>query len=255
MCIAWSRFWFVFLLLLGCSGQAPLAPAQVAAQQDSPQPLALLFVQSAETGTFSDSRLVLNGRNSVLFFSDRPGRIFGNLAQDRFVADYASFFADDPPNAVLEFDRGEDRAAVVLTLLEQAADSTGVAYRVSPIQNASTDYGHSTTEFSSVPPLLTRPTLFIDDATVSAGGLTGTVFDTQQMPLAGATVSVSSSAGVRTVATDGRGEFRFPVLPPGTYGVKVEITGFKPIERRVVVELGRVASVEIVVGVGDLQEP
>src|SRR5262245_52371681 len=63
------------------------------------------------------------------------------------------------------------------------------------------------------------------------GALVGTVTDEQGGAVPGAVVRVSSPAligGSTTVMTDGRGVLRFPVLPPGTYVIDVELSGFTP---------------------------
>src|SRR5262245_13138297 len=70
------------------------------------------------------------------------------------------------------------------------------------------------------------------------GALFGTVTDEQGGAVPGAKVRVSSPAlisGSATVLTDGRGQLRFPVLPPGTYAIDVELSGFNPYRERDVV--------------------
>jgi hypothetical protein len=61
------------------------------------------------------------------------------------------------------------------------------------------------------------------------GTLIGTVRDEQGLVLAGARVSISSPAligGPATQMTNGRGQLRFPVLPPGLYALEIEMPGF-----------------------------
>ena len=64
--------------------------------------------------------------------------------------------------------------------------------------------------------------------------ITGTVADDQGSVLPGATVTVVNEANkqMRTGVSDGRGDFRFPTLTPGTYTIKIEMQGFKTFERR-----------------------
>ena len=60
--------------------------------------------------------------------------------------------------------------------------------------------------------------------------LTGTVTDSSGAALVGATVTASSESvigGSRTMTTDANGVYRFPALPPGTYTVAFELSGFK----------------------------
>lgn len=61
--------------------------------------------------------------------------------------------------------------------------------------------------------------------------LTGSVTDASGAVLPGATVTVASDAligGTRTAVTDDNGTYRFPALPPGTYRVTAELSGFEP---------------------------
>ena len=63
------------------------------------------------------------------------------------------------------------------------------------------------------------------------GALVGKVVDEQGGAVPGAVVRLSSPAligGPATVTTDSRGQLRFPVLPPGTYVIHVEVAGFTP---------------------------
>ena len=74
--------------------------------------------------------------------------------------------------------------------------------------------------------LLISPLLFSQSR--DTGAITGKVTDEQKSPLPGATVTLTSPnlMGARTSLTDANGDFRFPALPPGTYSLKAEISGF-----------------------------
>lgn len=63
--------------------------------------------------------------------------------------------------------------------------------------------------------------------------LSGTVTDPNGAVVAGATVTITNVATglTRTLTTNERGFFNFPQLPPGTYNLRVEQTGFKSIVR------------------------
>jgi hypothetical protein len=66
------------------------------------------------------------------------------------------------------------------------------------------------------------------NAQTATGQITGTVRDAAGAVTPGATVTVfSSSTGLtRTAGTDAKGDYVFPLLPPGTYSVKAELQGF-----------------------------
>src|SRR5205823_14433164 len=63
----------------------------------------------------------------------------------------------------------------------------------------------------------------------TTGQIIGTVVDAQGGVLPGVTVTATSPQlqGARTATTDSTGTFRFPTLPPGTYAVKANLSGFQ----------------------------
>ncbi len=71
-------------------------------------------------------------------------------------------------------------------------------------------------------------------AQVQTGSILVKATDEQNANVPGATVTISSSVlpgGSMTGVTDAGGVYRFPSLPPGTYQVKVELTGFQTLVR------------------------
>jgi len=83
----------------------------------------------------------------------------------------------------------------------------------------------------------------------TTGGLTGQATDSSGAALPGVTVEARSPAlqGVRTDITDALGNFRFLLLPPGSYEVRFLLEGFGTESRRdVKVGLGRDATVDAV---------
>ena len=65
----------------------------------------------------------------------------------------------------------------------------------------------------------------------TTGSIAGRVTDAQNLPIPGATVTVISPQGNRTFTTDTEGRFFAPFLTPGQYEVKVELSGFNPVDR------------------------
>ena len=77
--------------------------------------------------------------------------------------------------------------------------------------------------------------------------LTGTITDSSGAVLPGVTITVTSEAvlgGSRTAVTDGTGSYRFPALPPGTYTVKVELSGFRTVSHEARLQLGQTITVD-----------
>ncbi len=89
----------------------------------------------------------------------------------------------------------------------------------------------------------------------TTGSIGGQVIDPQGAVLPGATVTVTSTQGTQTFTTDAQGRFFAPFLTPGTYGVRVELQGFKPVEQRnVEVRLGQRAELNLTMSIGGLSE-
>jgi hypothetical protein len=70
-------------------------------------------------------------------------------------------------------------------------------------------------------------------AQTTSGSITGTVTDPNQAAVASAIVKITDESKSFTISatTDGDGRFVFPQVPPGTYKMSIEATGFKKLER------------------------
>jgi hypothetical protein len=90
----------------------------------------------------------------------------------------------------------------------------------------------------------------------TSGSIAGEVIDAQGAPVPGATVTIGSPTGNKTFVTDANGRFFAPYLTPGKYSVRVELTGFSPVEQKnIEVRLGqRVALTGLTLKVGGLTE-
>ena len=86
--------------------------------------------------------------------------------------------------------------------------------------------------------------------------ITGRVMDQSKGALPGVTVTVMNKAtgAVRTVVSDGEGNYAVTNLGPGTYTVTIELQGFAPKTREVVLGVGQSEKVELELGVAALQE-
>lgn len=95
-------------------------------------------------------------------------------------------------------------------------------------------------------------------AQVPTGSVAGTVSDTSGSVLPGAAVSVSGErliGGTQTVVTGANGTYRFDRLPPGSYDLKFELSGFKTVDRREIrLNAGFTATINAQLEVGDLTE-
>ena len=90
------------------------------------------------------------------------------------------------------------------------------------------------------------------------GTLAGVVRDGQGAVLPGVTVTASSAAligGSRTTPTGATGAYQITGLPPGSYIVTFELTGFSTLKREdVVVQVNQTARIDAELAVGTLQE-
>ena len=95
-------------------------------------------------------------------------------------------------------------------------------------------------------------------AQVQTGSILVRSVDEQGAVMPGVTVTITSSvlvAGSMTGVTDAGGVFRFPSLVPGTYGVKMELTGFQTINREnIIVLVGQTTPIDFQMKVASLAE-
>jgi hypothetical protein len=94
-------------------------------------------------------------------------------------------------------------------------------------------------------------------AQASTGQISGVVRDAQGSAVPNVTVrAVNTQTGLEQTATSSEdGLFRFVLLPPGTYNLSAEASGFNKTELKgVVVNVGKVVDAPITLGVGSVQE-
>ena len=82
----------------------------------------------------------------------------------------------------------------------------------------------------------------------TTGSIAGRVTATDGSLLPGVTIEAKSAAlqGVRVATTDPVGNYRFALLPPGEYEVTFKLEGFRSDARNVPVQLGKEASLDVV---------
>ena len=99
---------------------------------------------------------------------------------------------------------------------------------------------------------LAAPAFAQGDATIL-----GTVFDQAKAVLPGVTVTVTNEAtGIaRDTVTGPEGDFVIPTLPPGTYTIAAELSGFQPQTRSgVTLLIGQEVEIDLTLGVAGLAE-
>jgi hypothetical protein len=94
-------------------------------------------------------------------------------------------------------------------------------------------------------------------AAEQTGKINGTVYDPDGVPLAGVTVTISSSnmMGKRRTQTSEDGSFLFFGLPPGKYTIEIDQSGFLPYKQEQIrVSIGGTASLDILLEVPTAEE-
>src|SRR5258708_9867373 len=90
------------------------------------------------------------------------------------------------------------------------------------------------------------------------GAIGGTVMDASGAVLPGATVTLASAQGTiggnQQATSDGRGEYQFIRLVPGTYNVKAELQGFRHAQQNVVVNADVTSRLDLKLEVGAVEE-
>ena len=92
-------------------------------------------------------------------------------------------------------------------------------------------------------------TPLLGQSVTSSASLSGTIADTQDARIPGASITlVSRERGItRKYVTDPSGTFSLTLLPPAVYDLKVEARGFKAYQRNgIVLEVGQAAALSIV---------
>ena len=94
------------------------------------------------------------------------------------------------------------------------------------------------------------------DAQVGAANVGGVVLDESGAALPGVTVTVTnkSNGTVHTVITGDRGNYRAVALQPAPYDIRVELSGFAPVTKQIVLTVDTDATVDFKLGVAALEE-
>src|SRR5438552_6844571 len=90
----------------------------------------------------------------------------------------------------------------------------------------------------------------------TTGTVTGKVVDASGAVLPGATISLQSPEvlGQFSAIADAAGAFRVGNLPPATYDVRAELSGFQAVIQKAIVRLNAVVDLQFTLGVGSVAE-
>jgi hypothetical protein len=91
----------------------------------------------------------------------------------------------------------------------------------------------------------------------NAATVLGNVKDQSGAVLPGANITITNiETGInRTAVTGARGEYRVPALQPGSYEVKIELTGFQSeVRKGITLSVGQEASIDFTLSVGNVAE-
>ena len=125
------RYLVIFLLsvfMIGCSSNDHKKQKHVIDESKTPK---LLYVISALSGSVDDETLTLNDISTVIYFSDRPSRIAGNITLEAFVEKWdkgTNSFEVDPPNAVLSIFSEKENKNVVVELSNPKVEGKTITF-------------------------------------------------------------------------------------------------------------------------------
>src|SRR5215470_1363008 len=94
-------------------------------------------------------------------------------------------------------------------------------------------------------------------AQVAGGTITGVVKDQAGAAVPGATITITdvNTNRQRVVVSSRDGVYTAAGLPPGSYRVDAELTGFKPLRRTgIQLETGETAQLDVSLSIGDVRE-
>src|SRR5947208_3277392 len=94
-------------------------------------------------------------------------------------------------------------------------------------------------------------------AQTPSGEISGTVVDASGLAMPGVTVTLTNPATNinRVVQTNETGLYVIAAIPPGTYDLKAELSGFRTVERKgITVQVGSASRIAFTMDVGSLSE-
>jgi outer membrane receptor protein involved in Fe transport len=87
------------------------------------------------------------------------------------------------------------------------------------------------------------------------GSIKGVVRDEQGGALPGTSVTLTGKTGARTAVSDAQGEYRFPVVDPGSYELSIEMAGFQTLRRTgIQISIGKILEFDFSMKVATVTE-
>ena len=131
-------FLLTVILMAAVVLQAGVATVAVSAAENA-KTAEFLFVQTARDVRVDGGKMILKGISpTVLFFTDRPERVAGNMLNDRYLKlwteDGKDSFLDDPPNATLSVFADDAVGELVVTLRNPQFTGDDLIYDISVIK-------------------------------------------------------------------------------------------------------------------------
>lgn len=142
----------VIIVVAGCASTTDVDGAK----SDQSSKGGLLFVQRADGGSVSTDAtgaiLTLSGLDpTTTWFTDRPARRAGTMSSESFVAEWATHFGADDPNAVVDL-ADPSATDVTVALHPLSIDGASITYRISVVDGS-----------ERLPSSMASVSLFIDD--------------------------------------------------------------------------------------------
>ena len=98
-----------------------------------------LYVISGTSGSLDGDKLTLNGVPSVIYFSDRPARVAGNLSLEKFIDLWdkgSDSFKTDPPNATLSVMTKDGAKHAVAEFMSVEMKKGSVSFKVDVLEGS-----------------------------------------------------------------------------------------------------------------------
>lgn len=157
---------------------ASVAPASVAGAAEEPPEKQYLFTMEAARGVSVKGQklnsgqlftLVFAGLGPVTMFSDRPFREAGLISPKALVANWDTWFASSPPNAVLTWSRGTEKppASIVVALGSPIIKDGVLAFRAARLSRVHEPVRHGRNwKPVPIPAVMQGVSLFIDSVSM-----------------------------------------------------------------------------------------